>query len=379
MATERKRPVRILHVVGGMNVGGVETWLVQVLRNIDREQYRMDFLVHTDKPCVYDEEIRSLGSAIIPCLHPTNLPLYAFNFFRALKQYGPYDVVHSHVHHFSGFIAWLSKLAGVPARIVHSHSDTSTLRRPKQFFRESYLRCTKYLIKMCATAGLACSRQAAKDLYGETWEKDERWRLLYCGVDLKPFRASVDRLEVRKEFGIADDAFVLGHVGRFSAVKNHSLLIDIFAEVVRQEPRAHLLLIGDGPLRDEVVEKVNRLGLQSKVSFAGIRSDVPKLMKGAMDIFVFPSCYEGLGLVIIEAQAAGIPCIINATLPAELDVVNGAIKRMKLVSSANAWVYAVLNFKRQQTYGQRILASIENSKFNLSESISELENLYYAK
>lgn len=259
MAEETKRPIRILHVVGGMNVGGVETWLMQVLRNIDRDRYRMDFLVHTDRPCVYDEEIRTLGSAIIPCLRPANPVLYAYNFLRILRQHGPYDVVHSHVHHFSGFVVWLAQRAGVQTRLVHSHSDTSTLRQTKRFFREWYLRYTESLITKCATAGLACSPKAAIDLYGGRWEQDKRWRLLYCGIDLSPFRLPADRLGVRTELGIAENAFVLGHVGRFNEVKNHTLLVDIFAEVVRREPQAHLLLVGDGALRKNMEKKVSEL------------------------------------------------------------------------------------------------------------------------
>src|SRR5208283_2990654 len=124
---DQKRPMRILQIVSGMDTGGVETWLMHILRRIDRDRYRFDFLVHTTKPCFYDDEIKSLGCRIIPCLHPSRPWQYAWNFFRLLKEHGPYDVVHTHVHHFSGFTLMLAHLAGVPMRIVHSHSDTSLI------------------------------------------------------------------------------------------------------------------------------------------------------------------------------------------------------------------------------------------------------------
>ena len=376
MAEETKRPIRILHVVGGMNVGGVETWLMQVLRNIDRDRYRMDFLVHTDRPCVYDEEIRTFGSAIIPCLRPSNPALYAYNFLRILKQHGPYDVVHSHVHHFSGLVVWLARLAGVPNRVVHSHNDTSSLRASKKFLRERYLRGTEYLINECSTAGLACSRQAAEDLYGGGWEEDGRWRLLYCGIDLRPFQQPVDRLQIRKEFGLSEKEFVIGHVGRFDQQKNHNFLIDIFSEIAIQESRARLLLVGDGPLRKDMKKKVSQLGLEAKVFFAGLRSDVPRLMKGTMDAFVFPSLFEGLGLVLIEAQAAGLPCLITDSLPVEVDIVSNAIKRMDLASPPDQWATAILDLRKNRLCKQEAIASLEKSKFNLTESICDLRNIY---
>jgi glycosyltransferase involved in cell wall biosynthesis len=337
MTAETKRPVCILQVVGGMNFGGVETWLMHVLRHIDRERFRMDFLVHTAQPCAYGEEIQKLGSKIIPCLGTSRPWRYARNFRRALKEHGPYEVVHSHVHHFSGFVVYLAHRAGVPVRITHSHSDTSLNDGRATTLRTGYLQLMEHLIRRHATTGIACSRKAAASLYGAAWQNDNRWKVVYCGIDLEPFRQPVDRAEVRRELNIPEDAFVLGHVGRFHEPKNHTFLIDIAAEVARREPNMRLLLVGDGPLRPQIEAKVACLGLTDKVIFAGFRSDVPRLMKGAMDLFVFPSRYEGLGLVLIEAQAAGLPCVYSDTVPAEADVVKSNICRLSLQASLNQW------------------------------------------
>jgi len=336
-----KRQIRVLHVVGGMNRGGAETWLMHVLRHIDRDRFRFDFLVHTDKPCAYDDEIRDLGSKIIPCLVPSQPWRYAVNFTRILKEYGPYDAVHSHVHHYSGFVLWLAERAGIPIRISHSHNDTSQYDSKAGIIRKVYLRITERLVGQYATNGVACSDKAAAALFGPEWKKNGRQRILYCGVDLRPFSETVVSAQVRRELGIPIDAYVVGHVGRFSEVKNHVFLLDIVRCMVEHDPNVRCLLVGDGPLRQEIEEKVNQLGLKDKVIFTGLRSDVPRLMLGAMDVFLLPSLYEGLPLVLIEAQAAGLPITVSNSVTKEIDVVPGLLTWLSLSESASVWAEAI--------------------------------------
>lgn len=371
-------PIRILHVVGGMNRGGVETWLMDVLRHIDRSRFAIDFLVHTDQPCAYDEEIRSLGSRILSCPHSRHPRVYSKSFKRIVHEFGPYNVIHSHVHHFSGYVLWLARRLGFPSRIAHSHSDTLGHDMTAGIIRRPYLFMAKQLIKTNATCGLAASRRAASALYGPNWESDDRWRVLHCGVNLEPFRQFVDRSAVRAELGIPTDAFVIGHAGRFVPVKNHEFLVDIAAEALRHQPNIRLLLAGDGPLRPAIEEKTSELGIADKTIFAGVRSDLPRLMMGAMDAFLFPSLYEGLGLVLIEAQAAGLPCIISHTLPEEVEVIPHLMQRMKLTDSPSAWSEAVCATK---TEGRRcppaeMAPVIETTSFNIAFSIEELQRIY---
>ena len=139
--------MRILHVLGKLDYGGVETWLVQVLRHIDRQKYQMDFLVHTTDPGMYDEEVRALGARIIPCLGPSNPLQYALNFRRVLGEYGPYDVVHSHVHHYSGYVLMLAAMVGVTVRIAHSHNDTRSAESAKSVGRRAYRRIMQMMIR----------------------------------------------------------------------------------------------------------------------------------------------------------------------------------------------------------------------------------------
>jgi len=376
----KQPPIRILHVVGGMNRGGVETWLMHVLRHIDRDRFQMDFLVHTEKPCPYDDEASALGSKIIPCLSPSKPWLYGRNFKRILREYGPYDIVHSHVHHFSGYVLYLAKQAGVPVRIAHSHNDTSAIDAKARLHRRLYLTLTKWLIDRYATLGLAASYKVATVLFNRAWKTDSRWQILYCGVDLTPFRELVDSVAIRAEFGIPADAFVVGHVGRFEEQKNHQFLIDIVAEIALREPKMHLLLIGDGSLRSEIQQKVISHGLANHVTFAGLRPDVPRLMLGAMDLFLLPSSHEALGLVLIEAQAAGLPCVFSDVVPEEANAIKPLVRQVSLSKSASDWAEAVISARsRVLAIAQAdTLPVLEHSPFNIVVSVKKLAEVYEA-
>jgi len=363
--------VRILHVLGSLDRGGAETWLVQVLRHIDRSKYQFDFLVHTEKPCAYDDEVRALGSRIIPCLSPSNPVKYARNFLRILRQYGPYDCVHSHVHHFSGFVLTLARIGGVNSRIAHSHSDTRAL---KGAVRRLYFSGTAALIKQNATRGLAVSAPAALALFGRDWSADNRWQICLCGVDMEPFEGSIDRDIVRTELKIPSNALVVGHVGRFEKAKNHTFIIDIAQQLCSARPDTVFLLVGDGSLRRHVESRVRALNLESSFRFLGVRSDVPRLMKGAMDVFLFPSRFEGLGLVLLEAQAAGLRSIVSDTIPTEVDVVAGAIQRLSLRSSPRLWADALLSAATKARNNGAVPAVLK--RYTIVEASERLRSVY---
>lgn len=369
---------RILQGVGVMDGGGVETWLMHLLRNIDRTRFQIDFLTHTDRPGFYDEEIRSLGGRIFYAGDTSRPWRYVPRLRSLLNEKGPYDAVHSHIHHFNGVVLRAAAQAGVPMRISHSHTDTAGVDAKAGLLRRTYLRLTEHWVSHYATLGLAASHDAAAALYGKDWARDPRWRVFHCAIDLAAFDAPVDRLQVRRELGIPESAFVVGHVGRLTEVKNHAFLLEVMAYMVKDVPGAMALLIGEGPLRSALEEKTRRLGLERNILFAGFQADIPRLMMGAMDLFLFPSLYEGLPLVLIEAQAAGLPCLISAAVSAEADVFKSLIRRLGLQDGARRWAQEVLRIRQElPTAGKgEALKQMKSSSFDIRSSIRALEEIY---
>jgi glycosyltransferase involved in cell wall biosynthesis len=370
--------VRVLHVLGGMDRGGVETWLMHVLRRIDRERFGMDFLVHVNRACAYDDEIRSLGSRIIPCVH-TRRPLrYARELLRILAEHGPYDAVHSHVHHYSGWVLRTARRAGVRRRIAHSHNDTRGVFARSGWGRRLYARVAGAMLRKNATRGFACSGPAAAALFGEDWAERGRCEVLHYGMSFDAFRGACDREAVRAELGIPRDAFVVGHVGRFDPQKNHEFVLRVAEEARRLDPRVHLLLVGDGRLRPDIERAAGQMGLGGVVTFAGGRPDVARVMRGAMDVFLFPSIHEGLGIVVVEAQAAGLPCVVSDGVPEEAVVVDGLVERLRLTDGPAAWAGRLLaaRQKRGRMSQEQCLEQVERSSFSLERCLPVLERAY---
>lgn len=375
---EAAAPVRILHVVGLMKRAGTETWLMNVLRGIDRDSYHMDFLTHGDG--AYDDEIRSMGSEVIRCSRPLNPTAYIKQLTSVLRERGPYDIVHSHIHFRSGLVLRVAHAEGVRMRIAHSHNDTSSVQSRSSLARRVYPLLARRWIHRHATDGFAVSRMAARDLFGRNWERDRRWRVMPIGIDVESFDVRCDSAEVRAELGIPANAFVIGHIGRFEEQKNHSLLVEIIACAARRDPNVWALLVGEGPLREQVERKARRLGVDNRIVFAGARADVPRLMLGAMDVFVFPSLFEGLGLALIEAQAAGIPSIVSDKVPPESRIVEPLVEVVSVLDPAEVWAEAISekNGAAQVLDRGATWAAVANSPYNNKTAIRDLVEMYSA-
>jgi len=377
------RPVRVLHVLGrGLNRGGVETWLMRVLRGIDRERFRMHFLAGTDQPCAYDEEARGLGAEIIPGVSYRRPRAFVRKLRAVLRERGPWDVVHAHPAHVTGLILRVAHEEGVPVRIAHSHNDRRADYDAAGLIRRMWIGYGRRQVAAHATVGLACSAAAATSLFGERWRDDPRWRLLQYGMDPAPFAQPVDRDAVRAELGIAPDEFVVGHVGNFRPQKNHAFVVDIAAAALARRPDLRFLLVGrdvdgTGELRRSVRERAERAGVAERFIFTGERTDVPRLMTGAMDAFVLPSLWEGLGIVLIEAQAAGLACVVSDVVPAEADVVPGLLHRVELARPPAEWAQVLLGIAAGEPVSRvDALAAVRESPASIERCVAELEAIY---
>ena len=353
--------IRILHIVTYMGRGGLETMLMNYYRAIDRTKIQFDFLTHRDFRADYDDEIEALGGKIyrLPNLNP-----FSRNYLDALdrffEEHPEYRIVHSHLDCMSAIPLKAAKKHGVPVRIAHSHSSRQDrdLKYPlKLLFKRG--------IAGQATQLFACGQEAGKWMFGT-----DDFHVLNNAIDAKRYCFDPEvRQEVRCELSIPENALVAGHVGRFMAPKNHGLLMRIFAELPDD---TRLLLVGDGELRAENERLAEELGIRDRVVFAGLRSDVDRMLQ-AMDVFVFPSLYEGLPLSVIEAQAASLPCLISDKVPLECKKTD-LVTQIPLDASPAEWAEAVLSVA--ETPRRDTLAQIREAGFDIRANAEWLQNHY---
>lgn len=356
---------RVLHIVSSMNCGGIETFIMNLYREIDRQKLQFDFLVNTDKESFYDQEIYELGGRIYKvCTKRDNA---VKNFFQVKKiiQENKYDVIHRHGS--NGLIALdilAAKLAGATIRIAHSHNIRASGFQPVH----KYL---KKIIPHVTTNRVACSTEAGNHLFN-----DNDFVIMKNTIDSHRFIYDEDeREEIRKELKIQENKLVIGNIGRFHNQKNHLFLIDIFYELHKINPDSILLLVGEGNLKHQVEKKVSEMRLGESVKFLGLRSDVYRIMQ-AFDSFLFPSLYEGLGIVLLEAQASGLPCITSEkVVPKEVEITD-LMEFVPLERSAKEWAEIVLSCTYNKGPRRDRSKEVIASGYDVRSNLRIIEGLY---
>ena len=362
-------PTRIAQVIGKWIGGGVEAVVMNYYKNIDRTKIQFDFICDEDSTNIPYEQIKSLGGKVII------IPPYQkiFKYHKELKKVlkdGHYKIVHSHINTLSVFSLWAAKSAEVPIRIAHSHSTTNKKEKKKNLLKQAL----RPFSKIFATDYMCCSELSGRWLFGDKEYDKGNVYLLNNAIDLKKFKYDEDiRIKKRKELKINDDILVIGHIGRFVEQKNHRFLIDIFNEIHKKNKNTLLLLAGQGPLMNEIKEKVKDLKLDKNVKFLGQRNDVNELYQ-VYDVFLLPSLYEGLPVVGIEAQATGNLCFLSDDMTKETKVLDSTIF-MSLDNTAEEWANRILkeahNYKKHDTSDE-----VSKSGFNIKEEVSKLQNEY---
>lgn len=330
-------PIRVAQMMTDMNYGGVEMVVMNYYRHIDRTKVQFDFFALEGSTVPQREEIEQLGGRVYIVPKYTHLPEYEKEIIRLFKQ-NQYKIVHSHMNTLSVFSLWGAKKAGVPNRIAHNHSTAGKGETKKNIIKYALRPFAKiYPTKLCA-----CSRYAGEWLYG----KNAEFQVFNNAIDLSRYSYDPQKAAaVRKELGL-EDKLVVGHVGRFCYQKNHDFLIDIFNEIHKQRQEAVLLLIGEGELEQDIRNKVMALGLEDSVRFMGKQKDTSKFYQ-AMDCFVLPSRYEGLGVVAIEAQACSVPVICSTAVPKDAKITS-SVKFIELDESSSNWADSVLDVIKTQ-------------------------------
>lgn len=329
---------RVLCIVGGMNAGGAETFLMKVYRQLDKTKYQMDFAVATEQKGYYDDEILELGGKIFHITPKSKGFFRNFNSMRRVVRENKYQyVLRTSQHSLSALELFAARLGGAKTRVFRSsNSNTMTTSKKQLILHKACL----FMPRLFANVRIAPSTEAAEFMFGKGSVKKGRAALLHNGVDLSVYRYhKTSRDAIRKEFGIAEDAFAVGHVGRFQEQKNHLFLLEVFHQIHQKNEKAVLLLVGNGELEKQIREKAEALGISDNVIFTGVRSDVPDLLS-AMDVFAFPSLYEGMPNTVIEAQATGLSCVISDTITKEANI-TGLVEYLPL-GDASAWAERVM-------------------------------------
>lgn len=361
--------IRVLHIVGAMNQGGIETLIMNIYRHTNRTQIQFDFLVHDFKRGHFDDEIENLGGTIHRLENPFS-GLSAISYRRDLAKFfsanREYTIVHSHLNTFSGVVLNVARRFGIKIRVAHSHavSPGSILKLPVSL-------AGRILGRSAITHYFACSTNAANWAFGRY---GHRAIIVKNGIDIDRFTFSEeDRREYRNLFN-SNNSFVLGHIGRFTKDKDHDYLIDVFSELIKLDNNVQLLLIGDGPLEESIRDKIRYLDIQDRVLFLGRRDDVDRILS-AMDVFVFPSENEGLGIAAIEAQANGLACVVSDTLPEELHQTD-SIQFFSKKKGAAYWANVIVGIDRSLSKRGQGALKIKQKGYDIKNIAAWLSEFY---
>lgn len=375
------KPIRILHVLGGTGAGGAESRIMDLYRQLDKNEIQFDFLVHSSavrragddaskrEPQFYDEEIKKMGGHIyvLPKFKVYNYFTYRKAIRAFFAKHHEFGAVQGHMTSTASIYLPLAKKAGIPMTIAHSRN--AGVEKGLKGTATKILRKNLYRI---ADKCFACSELAGIDVFGKAWVEAGNVKIIHNAIDAGKFTYQPEkRAAMRKKLGI-EDKFVVGHVGRFNTQKNHPYLIDIFAALIRMREDAVLILLGDGPDQKKMEEKCDMLGIREKVFFLGTQRG-PEDYYQAFDIFLLPSFHEGLPGVLIEAQAAGLPCLVSDTVTGEAKATE-LVTYLSIGQPAEVWageIAARADYERHDTYRE-----LAESGFDVKTQVEAYRKFY---
>ena len=363
------KPIRILMVLGNTRRGGTQAFIMNVLRNIDRGRFQIEFAINNDFEGGWGPDMRALGSEIhvFPVFKVYNWISFK-RWWEIFLSEHHYDIVHGHSTNSAGIYLKEAKHQGCKT-IAHIHSTGFRGNIIERMTKRLFCRMTK----LQADYWFACSEKAAHRLYGNDYKSYPRYYEMPNAIDVKRFEYNETiRKEIRKSLGVADDEFLCGHAGTFSVPKNHTFLLDVFTEICKRNDKARLLLIGEGVLKGEMIKKAKTIGVYGKIIF---RQNLPNVNEHmmAMDLFIFPSLFEGFGMVSLEAQATGLNVIQSDAVPKDTHLTECVVS-MSLNSSPIEWAEKALAMPQRER--KTINKEIYDTKYNLKHTLKLITKLY---
>ncbi len=329
---------RLLCIICTFDTGGAETFLMKILRNIDRAQYQLDFCIMSDKTGYYEQEAASLGSRLFHIPNKSRHPLQCFKAIADIVRKNQYSCVMRVNESALSVIDLMAARCGGAKTLVMRSSNANVSSRTLRILHKLFF----FLPRMVPNVKIAPSTEAAVYTFGKRQVEKKQVQFLNNGIVYANYRFDLKtRQRLQEELKI-QGKFVVGHVGRFSQQKNHAFLLDVFSEIKKKKDHAVLLLVGTGDLEQDIRAQAEALGITDSVLFLGTRSDVPALLS-AMDVLVFPSFFEGMPNVVIEAQASGLPCVAADTITPECNI-TGLVRFLSLAQDKTQWADAALSY-----------------------------------
>lgn len=362
--------IKVLHVLMWFEQGGIENFIMNVFRRIDRLKFQFDFALIKKEKGVFDDEIKKLGGNIYYFeTEEKTLKNYRNSLKKIIKEHGDYDVIHSHCYYFSGYILKIAKQCGVNIRVAHSHE---TLKGHKLTLkRKLYEKVMRYLIKRNATNMLSCSDLAGKYVFGES----AGYQVLYNGIDAQRFSYNENtRLAVRAKLNISENETLLLNVGRFAHQKNHGFILDVFETLLKQYYNVKLLLIGDGALKSHVVQRIQANNYEDKVIIMSNIKNVEDYYNAA-DIFILPSHYEGMPIVGVEAQSSGLYTLFSNKITNEVNITDLA-SFISLDDGVDAWADKIEKLIGLKIDRNNYFKTIQCTPFEITQTVKDLCEVY---
>jgi glycosyltransferase involved in cell wall biosynthesis len=358
---------RILHIAASLSIGGAEKVARDIGFYADPKEYDIHYVVFGDEIGDYEQELLEHGCKIYHWKYPReSYPAY-FHTLLTLMQVNHYDVVHAHTMFSIGWAMLAARLCGVPVRIAHAHS---AMGKNKSIKRLVYEKTMRHLILHNATALVACGNAAGIKLYGKS-AFEKRGICILNGIDTSAFSYDPEAgARIRKELAL-EDSFVIGHVGHMTYVKNQSFLIRLMPRILKRKPNAKLLMLGDGNDRPKLMRLINKLGLTDCVIMTGNVRNVPNYLC-AMDVFAFPSRFEGMPLSIVEVQANGLPCVLSTGVPRDVYLTD--LVHPLPLDRVDAWIDRICTLKRDNP--SRYADLLKEAGFDKEGFINAVMKLY---
>lgn len=372
---------RVLHLIKSLPFGGIETWLVHLLRHQERFGVQHEILLMKEEPAAYENEVRAMGIPIHKLPMMGGWLTWLRDLERFLKRDGAFAAFHCHLAVIAaGPVMVAAKRSQVPVRIVHMHEARSQGVDYRGVVRRMLEKASVGLIKSFSTRRIGISEASIQEIAGSNWRRDPAASVLLYGFDYKANDGAPDRAErLRANLGISQDAPIIGHVGRFAPVKNHEFALRTFAAFRRIRPDSHLVMVGTGPRTRAMRDLARELGIEEASHFAGTTEDVPAYM-ALFDAFLFPSFSEGLGIVVLEAQAAGTPTLMTDSLPHEVIVVPEIVERLPLSHGVDRWAVKLDELIRHSKPNRLTCRRrVEESQFGMLRCVDELNQIYLAE